>query len=284
MMTVLSFTFELIRILNVWSPGVGTAPEAADWAGRQQELQQLAQSVGQPDMTAIQDMVGQSEAAFTQASQSLSAISPDLSGNSAVSPLVDSAQQALRTANQFYSDAMASGGIDATEAARLQDLARQAQTAVDQAVNAANQIVQQAADTAAAQTAARQAAETLASTPVAEIGKNLAEGTVWSDALTFARSLRLDHTVPVANAMKNFAYAFSQPQPFTGIGPESSVNLLNRDVATWLAGQLNGIIGKNPSELDSLQRMIWEIGYAGRQATASDLTQLAKEYALQTVH
>lgn len=125
-----------------------------DIEAARQGMQQAAQVAA--EQISTQDVVGQSEAAFMQANQVLSAISPDLSGDSSVRPLVDSAQQALRTANQFYSDAMASGGIDPTEAAKLQDLASQAQAAVDQAVNMANQIQRAAADAGAATEAARQ--------------------------------------------------------------------------------------------------------------------------------
>lgn len=138
------------NLANVWSPEPGAA---ADWEARRQAVGQLVQVGGQAipgeTVTDVAKIVSQSETAFAQAGQTLSSISADLSGNSSVSPLVDSAQQTLRTANQFYSDAMASGGIDATEAAKLKELASQAQQLVDQALEAARVVAQQNAQAAA---------------------------------------------------------------------------------------------------------------------------------------
>ena len=133
--------------------------------------------------------------------------------------------------------------------------------------------------------AARQAAEASAATSVGITGSELAGGTVWGNELEFVQQLpNISHDAPVANALKNFAGIFAQPQAFTEIGPTDKAFLVNRDVAAWIAGRLDQVIGQDPNTLTGIQKTLWETGVVGIKPGWEQLAEVIKAYVAATGH
>lgn len=148
---------------------------------------------------------------------------------------------------------------------------------------------QGAADIAAKHTAeavkeaAVKAVTELASSPSVVGGKELFGGTVLGHELDFVKNLPgIDHVQPVANALKNLTASFGDDN-WKHIGPETAVKLTNRDMATWVANQLDTVIGRDPSTFDPFHKLLWEIGVAGRHATSSELASIANNYVATVV-
>lgn len=117
--------------------------------------------------------------------------------------------------------------------------------------------------------------EASTSAPVA--GQDLAGGTVLSHELEFIKGLGdINHVRPVANMLKNFDAILSQPQAFVEIGPDDKAQLINRELAPWLARQLDGVVGGDPSTFDQNRKLLWDIGVAGRRATQEEFGQIVR--------
>ncbi len=156
--------------------------------------------------------------------------------------------------------------------------------AIQQAVQAAAQQAEAAAEQAAAASAqaaevARQAAEA-AQVPAQTMAKDLAGGTIWGHEAEFVRGLGIGHENVATNALKNLDYGLKAAgQIFSRLNPEEVVKLVNRDVAAKIAEAASNLIGRDPSILSPIDKLLWDIGVAGRQATPAEAAEIIKSFA-----
>lgn len=136
----------------------------------------------------------------------------------------------------------------------------------------------------AARVATQQAAIEATQAPLEMLGRDLAGGDIWSQALKTAGELGVRHVVPVANLIKNLDYVFEQAQSFRHIGPEDMVNLVNPKLAAWVGQELDKIVGMDPSTLTGYKRLLWDIGVSARHAVPADLEELSKAFVEATTH